>query len=266
MPTAGSKPRSPRPTGCNDALGRRRDLAACPRPDVENGPDPRGTHDRRVVDRARLRRGERRVQGLDPVSPGGERRGGLFDGRAPGLRRGHRAPPASRFSTSGERKHPPRAPGSSPKSWHRSAERRVSRASTGGSSKAGGARISRASSRASRPSEATWRAHEETVAVLSSSGSVSWQRRTPRNDGSLRWRRFIYESKTSASWISTPATGRSGRGRFRTRTGRLSPGEFRTCCSSRPRRTRSASSRRPRGRRTGRSPTPSKRRWRTDRG
>ncbi len=46
------------------------------------------------------------------------------------------------------------------------------------------------------PSEATWRAHEETVAVLSSSGSVSWQRRTPRNDGSLRWRRFIYESKT----------------------------------------------------------------------
>jgi glyoxylase-like metal-dependent hydrolase (beta-lactamase superfamily II) len=46
------------------------------------------------------------------------------------------------------------------------------------------------------PSEPTWRTHEEKVAVVPSSGSVAWQRRTPRNDGSLRWRRFIFQPKT----------------------------------------------------------------------
>lgn len=38
--------------------------------------------------------------------------------------------------------------------------------------------------------DATWREHRETVAVVT--GAVAWERRTPRNDNSLRWRRFIY--------------------------------------------------------------------------
>ncbi len=45
------------------------------------------------------------------------------------------------------------------------------------------------------PEEPTWRPHEEKVAVVTASGSVAWQRRTPRNDQSVRWRRFIYEPK-----------------------------------------------------------------------
>ena len=45
------------------------------------------------------------------------------------------------------------------------------------------------------PEEPTWRPHEEKVAVVAASGSVAWQRRTPRNDQSVRWRRFIYEPK-----------------------------------------------------------------------
>jgi glyoxylase-like metal-dependent hydrolase (beta-lactamase superfamily II) len=43
--------------------------------------------------------------------------------------------------------------------------------------------------------EPTWRPHEESLGVVVSSGSVAWQRRTPRNDQSLRWRRFIFEPK-----------------------------------------------------------------------
>jgi glyoxylase-like metal-dependent hydrolase (beta-lactamase superfamily II) len=43
------------------------------------------------------------------------------------------------------------------------------------------------------PDEPTWRPHEEKVAVLASPLRVAWQRHTPRNDQSLRWRRFIYE-------------------------------------------------------------------------
>src|SRR5262249_47962650 len=42
------------------------------------------------------------------------------------------------------------------------------------------------------PDAPTWRAHEERVAVSRASGSVAWERRSPRNDFSLRWRRFIY--------------------------------------------------------------------------
>jgi len=41
------------------------------------------------------------------------------------------------------------------------------------------------------PNEPTWRPHEEKVAVVRASASVAWERRTPRNDRSLRWRRFI---------------------------------------------------------------------------
>jgi glyoxylase-like metal-dependent hydrolase (beta-lactamase superfamily II) len=42
------------------------------------------------------------------------------------------------------------------------------------------------------PDAPTWRPHEEKIAVIPSTGQVAWQRRTPRNDLSLRWRRFIY--------------------------------------------------------------------------
>ena len=41
----------------------------------------------------------------------------------------------------------------------------------------------------------TWRDHEETVVVIG--GSVAWERRTPRNDMSLRWRRFIHRPDMS---------------------------------------------------------------------
>lgn len=41
--------------------------------------------------------------------------------------------------------------------------------------------------------EPTWRPHEERVAVQRAAGAVAWERKTPRNDGSLRWRRFIYK-------------------------------------------------------------------------
>lgn len=42
------------------------------------------------------------------------------------------------------------------------------------------------------PDRPTWREHEERLAVDASTLTVAWQRRTPRNDHSLRWRRFIY--------------------------------------------------------------------------
>lgn len=43
----------------------------------------------------------------------------------------------------------------------------------------------------------TWRPHEERVAVDYQEQSVAWERRTPRNDESLRHRRFVYTpSKT----------------------------------------------------------------------
>ncbi|MGE5277126.1 MAG: MBL fold metallo-hydrolase [Acidobacteriota bacterium] len=50
------------------------------------------------------------------------------------------------------------------------------------------------------PDEPTWRPHEETIAVVASSGSVAWQRRTERNDRSLRWRRFLYEPN-AFGWV-----------------------------------------------------------------
>jgi len=42
------------------------------------------------------------------------------------------------------------------------------------------------------PDSPTWRPHEEKVAVVRSTGQIAWQRKTPRNDLSLRFRRFIY--------------------------------------------------------------------------
>jgi glyoxylase-like metal-dependent hydrolase (beta-lactamase superfamily II) len=47
------------------------------------------------------------------------------------------------------------------------------------------------------PEEPTWRPHEEKVAIVRRSGAVAWERRTPRNDQSLRWRRFIDKADAS---------------------------------------------------------------------
>ncbi len=42
------------------------------------------------------------------------------------------------------------------------------------------------------PDTPTWRTHSETLAILRSTGIVAWERKSERNDGSVRWRRFIY--------------------------------------------------------------------------
>jgi glyoxylase-like metal-dependent hydrolase (beta-lactamase superfamily II) len=47
------------------------------------------------------------------------------------------------------------------------------------------------------PDNPTWRPHEEKVAVVRASGAVAWERKTPRNDLSLRWRRFIDKADAS---------------------------------------------------------------------
>ena len=47
------------------------------------------------------------------------------------------------------------------------------------------------------PEVPTWRPHEEQVTVDARTSAVAWQRRTPRNDQSLRWRRLIYRPDSS---------------------------------------------------------------------
>ncbi len=42
------------------------------------------------------------------------------------------------------------------------------------------------------PDAPTWRPHEEQLTVDARAMAVAWQRKTPRNDQSLRWRRLIY--------------------------------------------------------------------------
>ena len=42
------------------------------------------------------------------------------------------------------------------------------------------------------PDRPTWRTHEERVVIDARTMTVAWQRRTPRNDNSIRWRRMIY--------------------------------------------------------------------------
>ncbi len=63
------------------------------------------------------------------------------------------------------------------------------------------------------PDAPTWRPHEEKVAVRRASGTVAWERRTPRNDLSVRWRRFIYtpDSFGVVDWTA-------GHGRTRARS------------------------------------------------
>ena len=56
----------------------------------------------------------------------------------------------------------------------------------------------------------TWRPHRESVAVKRSGGlAVAWERRTPRNDHSLRWRRFIY--KADSFGVVDFVSGNAGR-------------------------------------------------------
>ncbi len=39
----------------------------------------------------------------------------------------------------------------------------------------------------------TWRSHEETAAIVRSTGAIAWERKSERSDRSLRWRRVIYK-------------------------------------------------------------------------
>lgn len=61
------------------------------------------------------------------------------------------------------------------------------------------------------PDRPTWRPHQERLAVDAMNLSIAWERRTPRNDGSLRWRRLIYKSDGSGfiDWNSQEAASRS---------------------------------------------------------
>jgi glyoxylase-like metal-dependent hydrolase (beta-lactamase superfamily II) len=45
-----------------------------------------------------------------------------------------------------------------------------------------------------QPDEPTWRPHEEKIAVDTHTLAVAWERRTPRNDLSQRWRRMIFKA------------------------------------------------------------------------
>jgi hypothetical protein len=47
------------------------------------------------------------------------------------------------------------------------------------------------------PDEPTWRDHEERIGVDTQDLAVAWHRRTPRNDGSVRWRRMIRTPESS---------------------------------------------------------------------
>ncbi len=47
------------------------------------------------------------------------------------------------------------------------------------------------------PEAPTWRDHRESVGVVRSLRRIAWERKTPRNDGSLRWRRFISGADSS---------------------------------------------------------------------
>jgi hypothetical protein len=60
------------------------------------------------------------------------------------------------------------------------------------------------------PGAATWRAHEERIAVDPRTLATAWERKTPRVDRSLRWRRFIWRADSSGffDW-------NAGRGRLR---------------------------------------------------
>lgn len=60
------------------------------------------------------------------------------------------------------------------------------------------------------PGRPTWRDHQEKVAVRRAVGAVAWERRTPRNDRSVRWRRFIYTADATGVADWTAGRGRMG--------------------------------------------------------
>jgi glyoxylase-like metal-dependent hydrolase (beta-lactamase superfamily II) len=57
------------------------------------------------------------------------------------------------------------------------------------------------------PAEPTWRPHEERVAVDGAALAVSWERRTPRNDESLRFRRFVWRADSTGVFDWTVSRG-----------------------------------------------------------
>jgi glyoxylase-like metal-dependent hydrolase (beta-lactamase superfamily II) len=57
------------------------------------------------------------------------------------------------------------------------------------------------------PSSPTVREHAEWLAVDARHADVAWERRTPRNDHSLRWRRFIYRHDSTGMVVWTDSMG-----------------------------------------------------------
>jgi hypothetical protein len=53
----------------------------------------------------------------------------------------------------------------------------------------------------------TNRPHRERVAANAARNAVAWERHTPRNDASLRWRRFIYRDDSSGVVVWTDSAG-----------------------------------------------------------
>jgi glyoxylase-like metal-dependent hydrolase (beta-lactamase superfamily II) len=57
------------------------------------------------------------------------------------------------------------------------------------------------------PADETLREHAEWIGVDAANGGAAWERRTPRNDSSLRWRRFIYRHDSSGVIVWTDSIG-----------------------------------------------------------
>ncbi|MEW5919119.1 MAG: hypothetical protein AB1762_22130, partial [Gemmatimonadota bacterium] len=62
------------------------------------------------------------------------------------------------------------------------------------------------------PDEETVRPHEEWLGVDQQQAAVAWERRTPRNDHSVRWRRFLYgrDSTGFIVWTDSVSVMRAG--------------------------------------------------------
>ncbi|MGQ0643131.1 MAG: MBL fold metallo-hydrolase [Gemmatimonadaceae bacterium] len=62
------------------------------------------------------------------------------------------------------------------------------------------------------PDGPTVRPHAEWLGVDAARHAVAWERRTPRNDQSLRWRRFVYRHDSTGVIVWTDSTGRMNAG------------------------------------------------------
>lgn len=58
------------------------------------------------------------------------------------------------------------------------------------------------------PSRPTWRNHEEAIAIDARTLATAWERKTPRNDLSLRWRRFLSGRDSSGFYDWNAGFGR----------------------------------------------------------